>query len=77
MITVLFFAKQQEQLGLEKLERSESMLTVAELKQKLIADYPEVSLDHTMTAINEEYAEEDQVINERDVVAFIPPVSGG
>ncbi|WP_273834625.1 molybdopterin converting factor subunit 1 [Guptibacillus sedimenti] len=77
MITVLFFAKQQEQLGLEKVERSESKLPVSELKQKLIEDYPELSLAHTMTAINEEYAEEDQIINDRDVVAFIPPVSGG
>ena len=77
MITVLFFAKQQEQLGLDKLERAESQLAVAELKQKLIEDYPELSLDHTMTAINEEYADEDQVINDQDIVAFIPPVSGG
>lgn len=77
MITVLFFAKQQEQLGVEKLERSESELSVSELKQKLIADYPTLTLAHTMTAINEEYAEEDQMINDRDIVAFIPPVSGG
>ncbi|WP_273850126.1 molybdopterin converting factor subunit 1 [Guptibacillus spartinae] len=77
MITVLFFAKQQEQIGLDKIERAESQLAVAELKQKLIEDYPQLTLDHTMIAINEEYADEDQVVNDQDVVAFIPPVSGG
>jgi molybdopterin synthase sulfur carrier subunit len=30
-----------------------------------------------MTAINEEFALEDDVITKEDVIAFIPPVSGG
>ena len=30
-----------------------------------------------MIAVNEEYALDEQVINKGDVIALIPPVSGG
>ena len=30
-----------------------------------------------VVAVNEEYAPEDRVLEEGDVVAFIPPVAGG
>ncbi|WP_347550765.1 MoaD/ThiS family protein [Pseudalkalibacillus hwajinpoensis] len=77
MITVLFFAGQQELIGQEKVERSETNISIAVLKKKLMDEYPKLSLTNTMTAINEEYAEEDRLVKENDVVAFIPPVSGG
>ncbi len=45
------------------------------LKQK----HPEISqnLDNVMVAVNEQYVEKDYSLKEGDIVALIPPVSGG
>jgi len=45
------------------------------LKEK----HPEISnlLENTMIAVNEEYVHEDYLLKEGDVIAIIPPVSGG
>ena len=32
---------------------------------------------HPVIAVNEEYAGEDRILRDGDVVAFIPPVAGG
>ncbi|MDQ0483445.1 MoaD/ThiS family protein [Guptibacillus hwajinpoensis] len=77
MITVLFFAGQQELIGENKLERPESHIKISDLKAKLMEEYPKLSLQHTMTAINEVYAEDEEFAEDNDIVAFIPPVSGG
>ncbi|TKD71916.1 MoaD/ThiS family protein [Pseudalkalibacillus hwajinpoensis] len=77
MITVLFFAGQQELIGEDKLKRNESQMKISDLKTKLMEEYPKLSLQNTMTAINEEYAEDDRIVEDNDIVAFIPPVSGG
>ena len=77
MITVLFFANQQELIGKDQLEWHESNISIGELKGKLMQEYPDLSLYNTMTAINEEYADEEKIVKEKDIVAFIPPVSGG
>ncbi|MBN8207205.1 MoaD/ThiS family protein [Bacillus sp. NTK071] len=77
MITVLFFAGQQELIGEDKLERNESHIKISDLKAKLMQEYPKLSLQNTMTAINEEYAEDERIVEDNDIVAFIPPVSGG
>ncbi len=77
MITVLFFAHQQELIGKDRLERNESNISIRELRSKLMQDYPNLSLHNTMSAINEEYADEERMVEENDVIAFIPPVSGG
>jgi sulfur-carrier protein len=34
-------------------------------------------MDTVMTAVNEEFAANDEVIHDGDEIAFIPPVSGG
>ena len=77
MITVLFFAHLQDQFGKDKIELETGTITVAELKLKLMNDYNFSSLDQVMFAINEEYAENDDLIKQGDTVALIPPVSGG
>jgi len=52
--------------------------TVKELKDKLIIDFPGLNNIYEFAiAVNEEYANDDLVINENDVIAIIPPVSGG
>ncbi|WP_047986047.1 molybdopterin converting factor subunit 1 [Ornithinibacillus californiensis] len=77
MITILLFAQLQETLGKERVVIEESGITVAELKEKLKTSYNLPQLDHIMTAINEEYALPTDIVSEGDVVALIPPVSGG
>lgn len=77
MIDVLFFAELQEAVGSEKLSFDAADITVNELKHKFLSTYDIAHIDHAMVAINEEYAGEDTILKKGDVVAFIPPVSGG
>jgi molybdopterin converting factor subunit 1 len=52
--------------------------TVAQLRKNLIAKYPALSgLKSIMIAVNNNYAEDDIVLQATDEVALIPPVSGG
>lgn len=77
MIDVLFFAELQEAVGSEKLSFEAAGLTVKELKSKWLASYELHNLDQAMIAVNEEYVKEDALLKVGDVLAFIPPVSGG
>ncbi|EEM84093.1 Molybdopterin converting factor (Subunit 1) [Bacillus thuringiensis serovar huazhongensis BGSC 4BD1] len=43
----------------------------------LIKKYDVAISSEIMVAINEEYANEDDIIQTGDVIAMIPPVSGG
>ncbi|AKD04212.1 molybdopterin converting factor subunit 1 [Pontibacter korlensis] len=52
--------------------------TVTELRTSLEAQYPRLKqLASYMVAVNNEYATADAVLQQRDEVAIIPPVSGG
>ncbi|WP_096270119.1 molybdopterin converting factor subunit 1 [Paucisalibacillus globulus] len=77
MITVLLFAQLQESLGKEMIEVEASNISVTELKEQLKIAYNLPQIDHVMTAVNEEYALPDDILSSGDVVALIPPVSGG
>ena len=77
MITVLLFAHLQEQFGGEKIIVNETELTVRELKDRLKTEYNWNDSQRVMTAINEEYATDEDIIKTGDTVALIPPVSGG
>ena len=51
---------------------------IADLKVSIEDKYPKLKqLASYMVAVNNEYAEDDLTITERDEVAIIPPVSGG
>lgn len=76
MINILLFAHLQEAVGEQKLTWSELPITVGELKQKISEKY-DLPLQTVMVAVNEEYADDNEVLKDNDVVAFIPPVSGG
>lgn len=53
-------------------------ITVADFKQKIIEHYPNLSTHNSFSiAINTEYATDEVALNRGDVVALIPPVSGG
>ncbi|AIF42757.1 molybdopterin converting factor subunit 1 [Virgibacillus sp. SK37] len=77
MIKVLFFAELQEKVGNGKVPMDAAGKSVKELKQMLVAEYQLKTLDNVMVAVNEEYTTESTILADDDVVAFIPPVSGG
>jgi len=77
MNKILFFAHLRDVVGSESIEEEAKGKTVAELKKNILEKYPALNLDNVMTSINEEFSTDDEVIHEEDVVAFIPPVSGG
>lgn len=78
MVQLLFFAQIQEKVGQKQLEIEANGKTVKEIKDVFLAKYDIASLlEDAMVAINEEYATETDLVQSGDVVAFIPPVSGG
>lgn len=77
MNKLLFFAHLRDIVGQEELEWNGVGKTVASLKEELEEKFHFSNFETVMTAINEEFATQDTVINEGDIVAFIPPVSGG
>ncbi|HDR8185535.1 TPA: molybdopterin converting factor subunit 1 [Bacillus thuringiensis] len=77
MIRVLLFAYLQEEAGTSELQIEKENITVAELKDVVAKEYNVPMTAPIMVAINEEYANEDDTIRDGDVVALIPPVSGG
>ena len=76
MITILFFAQLQEEIG-PSLRFEGPPCTIQELRNHIGSLYPHASITSAMSAINEEFASEQELVKEDDVVAFLPPVSGG
>ncbi len=79
-IRALFFASYRDLLGTGEMilslpEDTTVSGLVAELRCRggAFADLPAFPV----VAVNEEYAAEDRLLNDGDVVAFIPPVAGG
>ncbi|MBM6645133.1 molybdopterin converting factor subunit 1 [Bacillus sp. RIT 809] len=77
MIEVLLFANLQEEANKPALQIDYGNITVTELKDILVKEYNITISNQIMVAVNEEYANEDDIIQTGDVVAMIPPVSGG
>ncbi|SCC22588.1 molybdopterin converting factor subunit 1 [Bacillus mycoides] len=77
MIEVLLFAHLQEEASKPALQIDCEKITVAELKDILVKEYNITISNQIMVAINEEYANKDDIIQTGDIVAMIPPVSGG
>lgn len=78
-INILAFGITKDILGntLVNIEIPEGS-SVLHLKEKLIATYPKMKeLTSLLIAVNEEYGDEQQIIQAGDEVALIPPVSGG
>lgn len=84
MIEVLFFARIREQLGVAKLSvaMSSQALTLGELREQLITENGDdwrtvLMAENVIKAVNQEVAEESQLLADGDEVAFFPPVTGG
>lgn len=79
-IKILFFATLRERAGVKSLELDvPSDMTVEGLKEKLIADYPNLkeSMHAVLITVNREYAFEENVIPSNAEIGLFPPVSGG
>jgi molybdopterin synthase catalytic subunit len=79
-IKILFFATLRERAGVKSLELDvPSDMTVEELKEKLIADYPNLkeSMHAVLITVNREYAFEEAIIPPNAEIGMFPPVSGG
>ncbi|HDR4895491.1 molybdopterin converting factor subunit 1 [Bacillus thuringiensis] len=78
MITILLFANLSEEVGSDRLVISEKQeMTVQQLKEWLKVSYCLQWLDKVMVAVNEEFVMNEEMIKAGDIVALIPPVSGG
>ncbi len=78
MITILLFANLREEVGSEKLVIIEKReMNVQQLKKWLEDKYQLQTLNKVMVAINEEFVTDEEIVKAGDIVAFIPPVSGG
>ncbi len=80
ILTIRLFAIARELAGAPeiKVQLTESA-RVTDLKRAIGEHYPQLRpiLERTMIAVNNDYAEEDQLLDDQDEVALIPPVSGG
>ena len=72
------FAGIKEKTGDDHIELPvQDTITVKELKDRIYIDYPELDGEVFQVAVNESFETDDSVIKETDIVALIPPVSGG
>ncbi|TSB45359.1 MoaD/ThiS family protein [Alkalicoccobacillus porphyridii] len=76
MIQIKLFAQLEEQVGEHILEYTYDSKEINELLKELESSY-NINLESVMVAVNEEYAERTTVVRSGDVLALIPPVSGG
>ncbi len=79
-IDVLYFSSLKDKIkkNKESIEIKENS-NLTDLINFLKEKHPEISqnLDNVMVAVNEEYVDKDYILKNGDVVALIPPVSGG
>ncbi len=79
-VKVLYFSSIKD-----KIKKREEILeipdnaAVSNLKNILKQLYPQISevIDKVMIAVNEEYVSDETRLKEGDIIAIIPPVSGG
>jgi molybdopterin synthase sulfur carrier subunit len=78
-ITTLFFGITADLVGETELDIAlESSISLRAFKLVLKEKYPQLkNIDSYAIAVNEAYAEDILILKEGDVVAIIPPVSGG
>lgn len=76
--TILAFGIAKEIFGKPKIEVELTGKSVAALKNLLENKFPELKqLSSYLVAVNNEYAGPDVLIDNKDEIAIIPPVSGG
>ncbi len=78
-VRVIYFAAVRDlvERSEESIELDESVRTVSDLSRVLLEKYPRLHLEGVRVAVNEEFVEASHPLGDSDVVALIPPVSGG
>jgi molybdopterin synthase catalytic subunit len=77
-VRVRLFASYREAAGTPTIDAPlASGATVSDLVEQLAAQVPTLSSARGLVAVNHTYVQLDQVLEDGDEVAFIPPVSGG
>ncbi len=78
-VSVLGFGIVKEIFGIPSIDMElPSDITTVGLKEILLKEYPDLlKLSSFMIAVNNSYAQKEQVITSSDEIAIIPPVSGG
>ncbi|MGA1238555.1 MAG: MoaD/ThiS family protein [Limisphaerales bacterium] len=77
-ITVLYFAQLKDHRGRSTESIQTDCLTVGALYSSLGLDNEfHLPRGHVRPAVNEVFCDYDAVLNEGDVVAFMPPMCGG
>lgn len=78
-IQILFFGITTDLVGSNSITfKLHEKATIKELKEQLILNYSGLKNIHEFAiAVNEEYSEDELTLKNGDVVAIIPPVSGG
>ena len=75
-IKIRYFASLGDRLGRQEDQlQAEGAITVTEVWRRATDDEP--MPPNLLMAVNQEYAEADQAVNDGDEVAFFPPVTGG
>ncbi len=78
-IQILFFGILKDIVGKSLRElKIDSKTSIADLKPILLEKFNGLDeFSNFSIAVNEEYVETDYVLQQNDIVALIPPVSGG
>ena len=78
-IKILLFGITRDIIGENSIEIELALgISVIDLQQILKKKYSGLNdIENFAVAVNEEYASGEYVIQEKDVIAIIPPVSGG
>ncbi len=78
-IQILLFGITTDLLGTSSLTfEIPTATTISGLKAQLLIKYPQLeNINSYAIAVNEEYASNEIILKKNDVIAIIPPVSGG
>ena len=78
-IKILFFGMSKDLAGTNGVSiQIDKNISVYDVRKLLLRNYPSFgSMDTFAIAVNEGYADDETEINDNDVIAVIPPVSGG